>query len=300
MANLKVTTLSVDKLTLSTPSLQEISKRNIITICCIFGVFISFGLFLKRAEYNSLLRESNQGYLYELTCERQEKHLVHCKLDQTDTNGQKVTAFSTTIKSATSSVLTTDEYDDEYTCYVSFVKRNGERINYIELFTVVESSRDCPSTKQTVKQINEYILGKGNTPLSWTRDMRVGDLTKSYKSLWRDGIAFFAVFSSSFVFSLPAIFGLVFEPEEFWEFNSYTKEAKRRYRNRLSQGEESFSLNHAQELEYTHWNFTIKFRDSNTIKSITLSPNSTEDRDKVKTFLENATGLTAKEIVIDA
>jgi hypothetical protein len=295
MANLKVTTLSVDKLILSTPSLQEISKRNIITICCIFAVFISFGLFLKREEYNSLLRESNQGYLYELTCERQEKNLVHCKLDQTDTNGQKVRAFSTPIKSATSSVVTTDEY----TCYISFVKRNGERINNIELFTTTESSSNCPSTKQTVKQINEYILGKGNTPLSWRKDTRVGDLTKSYQSFWQDSVAIFVVFSISFMFSLPPILGLVFEPEESWEFNSYTKKAKRSYRNRLFQGEESFSLNHAQELEYTYYTFTLKCRDSNRTKRITLSLNPTEDRDKAKRFLEKATGLTAKEIVSD-
>ncbi len=295
MANLKVTTLSVDKLTLSTPSLQEIITGNTIAIFFMSGIVVSFALFFKRIEYDQLLRDSYQGYLYELTCERQEKNLVHCKLDQTDTNGQKVTAFSTPIKSATSSVVTTDIY----TCYISFVKRNGERINNIELFTTTESSSNCPSTKQTVKQINEYILGKGNSPLTWLKDTRVGDLTKSYQSFWQDSVAIFIVFSISFMFSLPPILGLVFEPEESWEFNSYTKKAKRSYRNRLFQGEESFSLNHAQELEYTYYTFTIKCRDSNRTKRITLSLNPTEDRDKVKTFLENATGLKAKEIVSD-
>ncbi len=295
MANLKVTTLSVDKLTLSTPSLQEIITGNTIAIFFMSGIVVSFALFFKRIEYDQLLRDSYQGYLYEMTWERQEKHFVHCKLDQTDTNGQKVTAFSTPIKSATYSGLTLGTY----TCYVSFVKRNGERINNIELFTIDESSRDCPSTKQTVKQINEYILGKGNTPLSWTRDMRVGDLTKSHKSLWQDASAIMGVLLISFIICFRNVWAIIFAKEESWEFDNQSKTFRRRYKTRKSEEEERFSTDSPQVLEYDYNSVTVAYKVTDKNKYIRLIFDSLRERNKVKSFLEKATGLTAKEIVSD-
>jgi hypothetical protein len=225
---------------------------------------------------------------------------VHCKLDRTNPDGRKVTLFSTLIKSATSSVVTrSSEDEDTYTCYISFVKRNRQRIDNIDLFTTVESSKDCPATKQTVKRINEYILGEGNAPLSWQTDTRVGDLTKSYKSLWQDRVARRWVFFISFILSFFPICALVFDSEESWKLNSHSKKAETKYRNRLFKGEDQFSINCVEEIEYTYSTLTIKLNDRGRSKSINFIFSGTEDRDKVKTFLENATGLTAKEIVSD-
>ncbi len=300
MAVLKVVSLSENELILSTPSLKDITVANIISILVLSGIVILGGLFLKKTEYDSRVSGSYQGYLDELTCERQEKNLVHCKLDRTYANGQKVTLFSSPVKSATSSVVTTSSEDeDTYTCYVSFVKRNRQRIDNIDLFTTVESSKGCPATKQTVKQINKYILGKGNVPLRWQKDTRVGDLTKSYESLWQDRTAIGLVFFVSFILSFSRICGLVFDSEESWKFNSYSKKAEGKYRNRISKGEDQFSINRIEDLEYTYSTLTIKYKDKDRSKSINLIFSSKENRDKAKSFLENATGLTAKEIVSD-
>ncbi len=301
MANLRVTTLSENKLVLSTPSLQEITKGNIVAIFFVFGLVFQGGLLFKGVEYLSLVSSSNQGHLDELTCERQEKHFVHCKLDRTDVNGRKATLFSTPIKSATSSVVTTSSEDEDgnttytHTCYISFVKRDGQQINNIELFTNTERSSDCPATKQIVKQINQYILGKGDSPLTWQKDTRVGDLTKTYKSPWQDNLAISLVFFISFMVSLPPIFGLVFEPEESWEFDKQLKKGKRKYRSRISQGEEQFSTSYPQKLEYDHKSITVTYKISDRSKYIVLLFASQKQRDKAKRFLEKATGLTAKE-----
>lgn len=116
--------------------------------------------------YFDLKQKPNKGYLYKLSCERSNKKITNCKMDTIDTFGKKVTAFSAPIKSAYFSVITTRNLVNEnvYTCYISFLKRDGARSN-IPLFTTIENSRRCPKTQSTVKQINQYILGKGNKPL---------------------------------------------------------------------------------------------------------------------------------------
>ncbi|MFN3927349.1 MAG: hypothetical protein ACK4QL_08495 [Pseudanabaenaceae cyanobacterium] len=151
MANLTIEQSSKYELIMFTPRLKKLIIEGTFRQLIVpgFVLLLSFIHFLS-SKYPQ--EESKPTYLYEMTCERLKKNFVNCKLEKTDIEGKKATVFSTPIKSATYSVLTTD---DGYTCSVSLVKRDGGRINNLELFTNKESSRECPRAKAVVNQINQ-------------------------------------------------------------------------------------------------------------------------------------------------
>lgn len=303
MVNLTIEQSSEYILVMSTCRLKTLVIRGILSafltplIPAAFFAWVGFNVY-----YQYLSEQSNQGYLYEMSCERLEKNFVNCKLEQTDIEGKKITVFSAPIKSATYAVVTTDVY----TCSVSLVKRDGNRLNNLELFTNVEVSDKCPQAKAVVDQINRYILGDGNKPLSWRRDQRVGDLTKDF--IKDPEVRLYATIIGGFygLFSIPGVIGTIFaSKEEFWKFNTRSGQVYHQAISLLGRSEHNFSLNLIQEivikLQYANnpVSITVKDLTKDRNKNYEMQFRTSEEQRKVANFLENATGLEAREIVND-
>lgn len=310
---LTIDNLSEDVIVLNSPKLKEqiIDCITIIPSMTLFfaiPIALIFGIVGIPREYNSLKERSNKGYLEEMTCERLEKNFVNCKLENTDVKGKKTTIFSTPIKSANYSVLTTEVY----TCSISLFRRDGTQIKNIKIFTNIESSSSCPSTRSTSQKINQYILGEGNKPLYWRKDDRVGDLTKDFNPVraFLLGIRAFmeneVIYTSFLLLCILyafSIFNIPFLEEEIWQINNRSKTISRKYKGLFSQGEHKFSFNVIEGMEHGQDSpsFSIKYRDLTQNKSFTksLSFKDKIERTRVLKFLENATGLTSQQIDSD-
>ena len=304
MANLTIEQSSEYILVMSTCRLKTLVIRGILSACLIPLIPAAFFAWVGlNGYYKYLSEQSNQGYLYEMNCKRLEKNFVNCKLERTDIEGKKVTVFSAPIKSATYAVVTTDVY----TCSVSLVKRDGNRLNNLELFTNVEGSDKCPQAKAVVDQINRYILGDGNQPLSWRRDQRVGDLTKDF--IKDPGVGLYATIIGGFygLFSIPRVIYAIFgSKEEFWKFNTRSGQVYHQAISILGRSEHNFSLNLIQEivikLKYANNPVIIEVKDSTKKRNTNyeMQFRTSEEQIKVVNFLENATGLEAREMVYTA
>lgn len=180
--------------------------------------------------YNSLKERSNRGYLYEMTCEKPEQYFVNCKLEGTDLEGKKRLLYSAPIRGATSSVVTVNiDYDDDgeidgpgRICNVSLIKRDGTRIENLELFQDKEPyyRPKCQQQREVVSKINNYILENSTKSLYWSRDMRVGDLTKGwYRRIKIDTFIVIPATLTTMPFLLGLLLGWLFDTAEYWEFD---------------------------------------------------------------------------------
>jgi len=307
---LSIEKLSENQIIASTPPLKKMLFNNfrVATLTAVIGFSTVSGLFTY-ITYNSSKTASNQGDLSELTCERLEAHIVNCKLEQTDLEGKKRTIFSASIKSATYSFVTHGYEDTYYACSVSFVRRDGNKIG-VEILSNNESTKDCPVTKATVKQINQYILGDGNKPLTWKKDTRTGDLTKDFwgdltKDFWRDpGLRFFFFWLFVIVSVctyLPFLLTLPFVVEEHWNFDTRSGKVNYRRLSLIFKSEGSFSIRLIEKMQFQWVYLYIYWKDltkNKTIKS-SIPFKKMEDREKVMGFLENATGLKAEKTYDD-
>lgn len=298
MSNLRIEQFSTEKLVMSTPKLGNIIKEGLITgLTVILIPFVILSGLVAKSVYSGLKKQSNQGYLYEMTCERLEKNFINCKLDQTDIKGIKSRVFSTAIKSATYSFVTTNVY----TCSISLVKRDGTKINNLELFTNIEYSRDCPTTKAVVNQINRYILGDGNKPLTWQRDKRTGDSTKDWiknPNLIRDTLTLFYV--GGFIYFLIVINVLFHSVEQFCSFDTRSSLIIYRSKRLFFRSDQRFSFNNLEKTEFSSSVLNpviISIKDLVKKKVLELNFSKKDDQTKVITFLEGATELKAEEIV---
>lgn len=249
------------------------------------------------AEYESLRSRSNQGYLYEMTCERLENFFVNCTLERTDVNGSKSVAFSTPIKSASSSVVTTNVY----TCTVSLVKRDGQKISDLEIFTNAESSKKCPIAKRTTQQINDYILGKTNKPLYWRKDTRVGDLTQGFQRnyfdlrLQQELRTVLIIAGGVYLFAVVVIFLSVEEAK--WKIDKRSGQVSYTKRGWVLASQGFFALHRIRFIEKGRGLIEINYEKPNgTLEKVTWKV-STKQEASIVSFLESATGLKATERV---
>ncbi len=311
---LSIEKLSENQIIASTPPLKKMLFNNfrvatliaVIGFSTVSGLFILLFIFVSNPNlisnfYSSSKTASNQGDLSELTCERLEAYIVNCKLEQTDLEGKKRTIFSASIKSATYSFVTHGYENTYYACSVSFVTRDGRKIG-IEILSNNEIKKDCPITKATVKQINQYILGDGNKPLTWKKDTRTGDLTKDF---WRDPeLRFFFLWWFVIVsvgIYLPFLLTLPFVVEEHWNFDTRSGKVNYRRLSLIFKSEGSFSINLIEKMQFYGLYLDIYWKDltkNKTIKS-SIPFKKMEDREKVMGFLENATGLKAEKTYDD-
>ncbi len=299
---LSIEKLSENQIIASTPPLKKMlfSNFRVVTLTA-FLIFSSIAGLSTYIAYNSSKTASNQGDLSELTCERLEANIVNCKLEQTDLEGKKRTIFSDAIKSATYSFVTHGYEDTYYACSVSFVRRDGNKIG-VEILSNNESTKDCPVTKATVKQINQYILGDGNKPLTWkkdTRDTRTENLTKNF--WWNPDLSaflfwWFITVGSVYLINLSSLPSSC--AEEHWNFDTRSGKVNYRRLSLIFKSERSFSINLIEKMQFYSHYLDIYWKDltkNKTIKS-SIPFKKMEDRKKVIGFLENATGLKAEEL----
>ncbi len=301
---LSIEKLSENQIIASTPPLKKMlfNKFRAMTVTA-FLIFSGIAGLVTYITYNSSKTASNQGNLSELTCERLEANIVNCKLEQTDLEGKKRTIFSAAIKSATYSFVTHGYENPYYACTVSFVRRDGRKIG-VAILSNNESRKDCPVTKATVNQINQYILGDGNKPLTWKRDTRTGDLTKN---LWRDPVLRFFFFWSFVIVSvctyLPFLLALPFCVEQHWNFDTRSGKVNYRSLSLTSKLEGSFSTSLIEKMEfrsaYAYLDIYWKDLTKNKTRKSSILFKEWQDRNKVMRFLEDATGLKAEELEYD-